>query len=134
MDTQSVLSRLVKIARNTFSISEHIRELGFDDDPYFTIYGNMVEVICRIIGDNTEDVDESATYALIHDSTITEDQCVTRLSEICQFNHPQLSDTTMALVQDAADARGISALTMINVIVGEWALRQSLIRGNLKAV
>lgn len=131
MDVQAVLSRLVKTARNTFFISEHMRTLGYDDNPYFSIYGNIVDVICEIIGDASDDVEDSVTYAVLHDTNLSDDQCVSRLRDVCQIHHPQLSKTTMNLVREAASARGVSARTMQNVIVGEWALRQSVIKKHL---
>ena len=76
MDERSVLSRLVKIARKTLLLSNHLGSIGYDNNPYADIYGDAADAIYYMLGERTNNFCESITYMVLTSEKITDAQRV----------------------------------------------------------
>ena len=122
MDYKKVLTHLIKAGRDSLHLEKTLCEIGYTDTPYFNLYGEICEAIYHIIGEETECLDDSATYAAIHDIYTPDETCAEYLSLLCK---PPLSisENVFRTISETASERGLTNEQMINLILAEWAMK-----------
>ena len=79
MDIENALLRLVKACRESRKLDQALISLGYDNTPYFSILGNILDGIYYLIGDKTETLEESVAYQALNNDSLTDSECVALL-------------------------------------------------------
>lgn len=135
MDVKLVLENLVIAGRKAYKLDREMHAIGYDNNPYFDIYGGIADAIYHILGEKC-DFDNSATSAFLSDQGMSDSQCAEGLFSAYQFQNgkPELSDATMKTLQEESERNGVQLNDMIGLILAEWALRQHCAKSFVKAV
>lgn len=78
MDVETVFRNLVNAGMLAKTMDETIQKAGYDENPYFDIYGSIFDAIYSMIGEHTEAFEASFTY-LVFNSEITNERRVNLL-------------------------------------------------------
>ena len=62
---EKLLTRLVKVARKAYKTDLALQQLGYDETPYFDIYGEILDGIYELLGEKTDTLEESYTYQFV---------------------------------------------------------------------
>lgn len=124
MDVKNVLSHLACAGRKAYLLDREMHNLGYDNTPYFDIFGGIADAVYVILGEKC-DFDDSATAIFFSDMRVSDTQCADGLFGVYRQNtgEPIFSDSTMTIISGAAAEKGISPQNMISLIVAEWAMR-----------
>ena len=135
MDVKSVLNELSCAGRKAFALDDEMHKLGYDNTPYYDLYGSIADAIYLILGEQC-DFEESATALYMQDRSTTDTQCADGLFAAYQQRNgePQLSDATMETLRYEAKLKGIPVQNMIRIILAEWAVRNEYARQLTKAI
>lgn len=76
MDAKRTLTLMVRAAREAQKFDSMLSENGYDDNPYFKIYGDIVDAVYAFLGEDAASLDESVTGRVMSRDDITEEQCV----------------------------------------------------------
>ena len=135
VDVKTVLEHLTTAGRKAYCLDREMHSLGYDNNPYFDIYGGIADAVYTILGEKC-DFDQSAASAFLSDQSTSDRQCTEGLFSVYQFRNgkPELSDATMKTLQEEAERNGVQLNDMIGLILAEWALRQHCAKSFVKAV
>jgi hypothetical protein len=131
MDLKQALVHLIKAGRDALHLDQTLNSIGYKDTPYFNLHGEIADAVYKIIGEETDTFDESMTYAAMHDIYTSDEICAERLAEMASNPTLNIPETTLAIIQESASNRGISLLSMINLILSEWAIKEAMIQSVL---
>ena len=70
MDIELVISNLVDVAEKAIALDKPMKDAGYDDNPYFTIYGHIADALYHLIGEKTNMFDDSITYCILNNSDL----------------------------------------------------------------
>lgn len=122
---KEALTRMVKIAMKCKELDKLHTALGYDNTPYFDLYGNAVDAIYFMIGEHTATLEESVTYRVLNTPGISVDERVKKLMEVAEG----YSDVTISLpvctlqaVSKCASHRNMDYQDFMKLIINEWAL------------
>lgn len=76
---KKALILMVKVARKAMEHDQANVKLGYPANPFFDLYGDALDAIYYLIGENTESLKESVTYRTVHNESLTDEQCAERL-------------------------------------------------------
>ena len=129
MNTQSVLTHLIRAGRDALHLEKTLTDIGYKETPYFNLYGEITDAIYGILDEDTETIEQSKAYAAIHDCFVPDETCAEELAEDL-WGHdifiPDIPKTTMEVISEAAYQRGVKPGAMIRLILGEWAMREMI--------
>ena len=122
MNAKNVLTHLVRAGRDALHMEETLKQLGYKETPYFNLYGEITDAIYALLDEQTDTIEESKAYAAVHDIYTPDEVCAEELAQFVSV--PDISDTTMDVISEAAQSRGIEPSTMIRLILNEWAMKE----------
>ena len=76
MDAKRTLTLMVRAAREAQKFDSMLSANGYDNNPYFKIYGDIVDAVYAFLGEDTTSLDESVTGMVMSSNDLTEEQCV----------------------------------------------------------
>ena len=132
MDTKKVFLHLVKAARDSLHLETTLANIGYSETPYFNLYGEIAEAIYAMLGENTDTFDESATAGILHDTCTPDEISAERLADLFGGSTWSISDKIRPLLEEAATNRSLTTESLINVILGEWAYKEQLMKAMAK--
>lgn len=122
MNTKSVLTHLIRAGRDALHLEKTLAEIGYKETPYFNLYGDITDAIYSILDEHTDTIEESKAYAAIHDPFTPDEICAEELASIVYA--PDIPETTMEVITEAARSRNIEPSTMVRLILNEWAMKE----------
>ena len=122
MNTKSVLTHLIRAGRDALHLEKTLAEIGYKETPYFNLYGDITDAIYSILDEHTDTIEESMAYAAIHDPFTPDEICAEELASIVYA--PDIPETTMEVITEAARSRNIEPSTMVRLILNEWAMKE----------
>ena len=63
---KDALLRMVRAARKAKELDEALLKNGYNDTPYSYIYGEIADAIYGIVGEKTEQIQDSVTYTVLN--------------------------------------------------------------------
>ena len=81
----NVLEKIVTAGSTAKKTNDALRELGYPDSPYFHIYGNIVDALYMLLGEQTDTIDQSVTFKIMESTKITDQQRARMFSMICDM-------------------------------------------------
>ena len=125
MDAKKVLTHLIRAARDAIHLERTLDDLGYKETPYYDLYGEISEAIYGIVGEDTEEFDESVTYNVIHDQFTPDELSAEQLASMIKGSDSlNLSAEAKGVITEAAKQRNIDTQTMTNLILSEWAMKK----------
>ena len=125
MDAKKVLTHLIRAARDAIHLERTLDDLGYKETPYYDLYGEISEAIYGIVGEDTEEFDESVTYNVIHDQFTPDELSAEQLASMIKGSDSlNLSAEAKEVIAEAAKQRNIDMQTMISLILSEWAMKE----------
>lgn len=125
MDAKKVLTHLIRAARDAIHLERTLDDLGYKETPYYDLYGEISEAIYGIVGEDTEEFDESVTYNVIHDQFTPDELSAEQLASMIKGSDSlNLSAEAKEVITEAAKQRNIDTQTMISLILSEWAMKE----------
>ena len=76
MEIRNMLSRIVKAAAIARSHSTSMSTLGYPDNPYEAIFGELADAVYLLLGEKTDTFDESITCLALCNDLIPDEQRV----------------------------------------------------------
>ena len=122
MNTTSVLTHLIRAGRDALHLEKTLTDIGYTQTPYFNLYGEITDAIYGILDEQTDTIEESKAYAAIHDPFTPDEICAEELASFVDATN--ISGTTMDVITEAAEERGLDNQTMIRLILNEWAMKE----------
>lgn len=86
MDTKEALTRMVKAGRLALTMDKGLRSLGYDETPYFDIYGNIADAVYFLLGEETETFSASVTSLVFESPELTDARRVSLLMRELEKN------------------------------------------------
>lgn len=143
MDTKCVLNHLVRASRDALHMEQTLKGLGYNETPYFHLYGEITEAIYCMLGESTETFDESVTSTTINNMYLTDEHCAQELSEYCKEKQKkteqeqekedekeedafQILYSTRRILDEMAEERGFSIQQLVNLILSEWVIKKMI--------
>lgn len=130
MNTQSVLTHLIRAGRDALHLEKTLTDIGYKETPYFNLYGEITDAIYCILDEDTETIEQSKAYAAIHDPFTPDEICAEELAML--VNVPAIPNETMDVISETARSRGIPTSIMIRLILNEWAMKEMYCANALK--
>ena len=124
MNTTSVLTHLIRAGRDALHLEKTLTEIGYMETPYFQLYGEIIDAIYGILDEDTDTVEESKAYAAVHDPFTPDEICAEELAASVSF--PDVPDSTMEVITETAQSRGMDPSILIRLILNEWAMKEML--------
>ena len=128
MDIKTGLLHLVKAGRDAMHIEKTLKDIGYNETPYFNLYGEICNAIYALLNEETDTFDESETYAAMHDIFTSDEICAEKLASICNQSvevlESNIPDATKEILVESAQAKGMELNQLINLILSEWAMKQ----------
>ena len=122
MNTKSVLTHLIRAGRDALHLEKTLTEIGYNETPYFNLYGEITDAIYGILGEQTDTIEESKAYAAIHDPFTPDEICAEELAML--VNVPAVPNETMDVISETALSRGMDPPTLVRLILNEWAMKK----------
>ena len=127
MDENKALVNLVKAARKARQIDDSMVQNGYTGSPYHEIYGLVADAIYILLGEESERSDDSVTYRTLNSGILTDMQAAAKLTREYRKHHDEASfhvpENAFHIISEAADERQISAVSMTELILNQWALQ-----------
>lgn len=76
MEIREILRKMVTAGRTAYMCHTSMQDIGYDNTPYFDIYGEIADAIYVLIGENAQTFCESVTYLTLTNLELSIDQCV----------------------------------------------------------
>lgn len=76
---KETLIRMVNAARECMSADRKLQEIGFENTPLFNIYGTIADAIYYLIDEKTDTFEESMTFQVLNDETLSDEECADML-------------------------------------------------------
>jgi len=73
-EIRDALLRMVRAAMKAKKMQEHYLKIGIDDQPWFEIWGDILDGIYHLIGERTDPFEESATYMVMHAPILSDER------------------------------------------------------------
>ncbi len=126
MNSERVLTHLIKAGRDTLHLERTLNDLGYTETPFFSIHGDIADAIYHLLGEDTQTFEESETCAALHDIYSSDEICAQRLAERMhsQQNCIVIPDKIRKMLEEAAGERNIDCNQLINAILTEWAAQR----------
>jgi len=121
MDSKKVLTHLIRAGRDARNMENVLSTIGYEETPFFHMYGDICDAIYTLIGEKTETFDESITCAVMTDPITPDETWAEELAPLACT--PDVPDATMEVITAAATSRNIPMSTMIRLILNEWAMK-----------
>ena len=86
MNVREALKKMVKVAVSARQMDDAFRDAGYQDTPYWDIYGDIMDAVYDIVGEKTATIDESVTYDAINNDSYTDRERVDLLMEEYERN------------------------------------------------
>ena len=86
METKEALTRMVKAGRIALTTDNGLRALGYDDTPYYAIYGAIADAVYILIGEITDTFTDSVTRLALESPDMTDSQRVSLLMSAYEMN------------------------------------------------
>lgn len=131
MDSKKILTHLIRAGRNAQNMENILHSFGYKETPYFDLYGDIAEAIYALLGEQTDSFDESVTYAIMNDPITSDEDCAEHLAPMVTTNL-DIPDSTMEILTEGASERNVDLPTMINMILGEWAMKKMYANSSIK--
>lgn len=127
---KEALERLVRAARTAKKTDDALRTVGYDNTPYFDIFGDIVDGIYELLEENTGTLDESITYESIIDPNMTNAESAERLESEYSASRltVSLSPGTMEALAEAAAGFNTSPYAVVKLILSEWLINRERIK------
>ena len=129
MDTKNVLTHLIRAGRDALHLENTLTDIGYRETPYFNLYGEIADAIYAMLDEHT-DIEDSKAVAAINDIFTPDEICAEELASLVSV--PNIPDTTMEVISEAAAGRNIEPSTMIRLILSEWAMKEMFCAKALK--
>ena len=81
MEIREILRKMVTAGRTAYMCHTSMQDIGYDNTPYFDIYGEIADAIYVLIGENTQTYHESITYQTLTNLDMSISECVIRLGD-----------------------------------------------------
>ena len=82
---------LIQISRaiiTAYKTDKALRVAGYDNTPYFDIYGCLLDGLYDWAGEHTDTIEQSDVYLIIHTVSLTDDRRAALLMGTYEKNHP----------------------------------------------
>jgi len=66
------LRKIIEAGMIAKKTDDSLRELGYDETPYFQIYGNITDALYLLFDEHTETFDRSMAYRIIENKSIAD--------------------------------------------------------------
>lgn len=123
MNTKKVLTHLIKAGRDALHLENTLSSIGYKETPYFNLHGEITDAIYTMLGEDTDSLEESMTYAAMNDIFTSDEQCAEQLASMIghDLNVPP---ATMNVIQSAASERNMDVSQLIRLILSDWARKE----------
>jgi len=128
MDTKKVFLHLVKAARDSLHLESTLSNIGYSETPYFNLYGEIAEAIYDLLDEDTDTFEESATARILQETYTPDEISAEKLAVLFDNNTWSISDKIRPMLEEAATNRSLTTESLINVILGEWACKEQLMK------
>ena len=102
-EIRDALLRMVRAGMKTKAMQEKYLEIGMDDQPWFDIWGDILDGIYFLIGEHTQTFEESTTYIVMDAPILSEERRVKMLYYEYEKNHPVQPKPHTYEVEELAD-------------------------------
>ena len=75
MNAEQILQRMVRVARMALSLARTMQGLGYDNSPYWDMYGETADAIYYFLEEEGVDFDQSVTHRVLTSNSYTNEQC-----------------------------------------------------------
>lgn len=130
MNTKFVLTHLIRAGRDALHLEKTLTDIGYKETPYFNLYGEITDAIYALLDEQTDTIEESKAYAAVHDIYTPDEICAEELAPLVSM--PDVSDTTMEVIVEAAKSRGIEPSIMVRLILNEWVMKEMFSQSMLR--
>jgi len=79
----NALVKIVNAGITAKRTDDALRELGYNDTPYFSIYGNISDALYCMLGEKTDTYDQSFTCRILESLDLTDDMRAELLAAAC---------------------------------------------------
>lgn len=79
MNYEKALGILVAAGRKAKQMDDAMNAMGYGQNPYFDLYGDIADAIYYIVGEEHTRFDESVTYKMLNNKTLTDTACTDML-------------------------------------------------------
>lgn len=120
MNTKKVLTHLIKAGRDALHLENTLSSIGYKETPYFNLHGEITDAIYTMLGEDTDSLEESMTYAAMTDIFTSDEQCAEQLAPMIEpdFNIPT---ATMDIIRSSASEQNMDVSQFIQLILSDWA-------------
>ena len=129
MNTKSVLTHLIRAGRDALHLENTLSDLGYMETPYFNLYGEIADAIYAMLDEHT-DIEDSKAVAALNDIFTPDEICAEELASL--VNVPDIPDSAMDVISEAAARRGMDPSKMVRLILSEWAMKEMFCNMALK--
>lgn len=119
-EIRDALSRLVKAAMRAKAMQEHYLKIGIDDQPWFEIWGDILDGIYSLIGEHTDTFDHSATFITMNAPILSNERRTEMLLSEYRKNHPVQPAPHTFEVNKIADMYRKNGGYMYETPEGDW--------------
>lgn len=102
-EVRDALLRMVRAATKAKAMQEKYLEIGMDDQPWFDIWGEVLDAIYFLIGEHTQTFEESVTYIVMTAPILTDERRVKMLYAEYKKNFPDQPRPHTYEVEELAD-------------------------------
>lgn len=67
MNMEKALTKLISAVKTAKKMDEAMREAGYENNPYFDIWGDIAEAVYALLDEHTDTFDSSVTAQVISD-------------------------------------------------------------------
>lgn len=123
MNERRILMSMIRAARKALILHQSMVKAGYEDTPYFDLYGSVADSIYMIVGEDKASFEESVTHAVLNADSMTDAERVEALVSEHNRNrlYVDLTSTTRHILTREAVKRNIPNTDMANIVLSEWA-------------
>ena len=128
MKSKNALTHLIRAGRDALNLENVLNQFGYKETPYFNLYGEIAEAIYCLLDENTESFEQSVAHAVMHDPLTSDEAAADELAKLldkASNSGIEIPETTMEVINEAAEDRGFDSETMIRIILAEWAMKET---------
>ena len=82
MNMKNVFADLVNAANMAQMMDSAMKSAGYDENPYFDIYGNIADAIYTLLGEHTNTFEESVTFKVLNSTHLSVDDAAEILKSV----------------------------------------------------
>lgn len=91
---RDALKLLVQAGMSANELNDKLTKMGYSNTPYAALYGQIFDAVYRIVGEDTENMHDSATWTAMHAPLICDDRRADLLMYAYRQNHTQPKPNT----------------------------------------